>query len=476
MNRVRIVSFNVCGIKNILHNSSRWSMNSFDAMFSSLGADIVCFQETKIQTKDIDRPMAIVPGWHAFFSSSTYKRGYSGVAVYVKDSIGVVSAEEGITGWLPSLSPMRERRENIGGYPAVDAKLGLEIDGQGRAITLDLGSVVVIVLYCPANSQGNMSEFREIFWASLDQRVRNLIAQGRELIVLGDLNVWMDPRDCAPIQHELKNLPKEERDTELRDWTINNYARKIVSGWMSDLGMTDTAREFNPKRDDMFTCWSQLLNSRPANYGSRVDYILADSNLVCKEAGIMPDLEGSDHCPVYADFTIPLLPPMALPELGRRLKHLFGADIKNAFSKVTRGQSFPTIQKQERPQQKKSRKSNIQRDITQFWGQPKSIMNSPPASDEVTESNNSNKAVKVTDYRPEEFPMKASSSGSNASVKKAWSDIFYRQVPKCLHNEPCKLVLSKKPGPNKGRSFWSCARPTGAVGDKDYRCKFFRWA
>ncbi|XP_069878575.1 5'-3' DNA helicase ZGRF1 [Dipodomys merriami] len=42
-------------------------------------------------------------------------------------------------------------------------------------------------------------------------------------------------------------------------------------------------------------------------------------------------------------------------------------------------------------------------------------------------------------------------------------------LPSCRHNQPAKLVMVKKEGPNKGRFFYSCDRP------KADQCKFFKW-
>ncbi|GAB1288100.1 Protein ZGRF1 [Apodemus speciosus] len=41
--------------------------------------------------------------------------------------------------------------------------------------------------------------------------------------------------------------------------------------------------------------------------------------------------------------------------------------------------------------------------------------------------------------------------------------------PSCHHNQPAKLVMVKKEGPNKGRLFYTCDKP------KDNQCKFFKW-
>ncbi|XP_048189561.1 protein ZGRF1 [Perognathus longimembris pacificus] len=42
-------------------------------------------------------------------------------------------------------------------------------------------------------------------------------------------------------------------------------------------------------------------------------------------------------------------------------------------------------------------------------------------------------------------------------------------LPSCHHNQPAKLVMVKKEGPNKGRFFYACDRP------KADQCKFFKW-
>ncbi|KAE8630566.1 hypothetical protein XENTR_v10000876 [Xenopus tropicalis] len=42
-------------------------------------------------------------------------------------------------------------------------------------------------------------------------------------------------------------------------------------------------------------------------------------------------------------------------------------------------------------------------------------------------------------------------------------------TPLCLHQQPAKLVMVKKEGPNKGRFFYTCDAP------KSDQCKFFKW-
>lgn len=44
-------------------------------MFELLEADIIVFQETKIQRKDLRDDMVLVPGWDCYFSLPKHKKG-----------------------------------------------------------------------------------------------------------------------------------------------------------------------------------------------------------------------------------------------------------------------------------------------------------------------------------------------------------------------------------------------------------------
>jgi AP endonuclease-2 len=70
---------------------------------------------------------------------------------------------------------------------------------------------------------------------------------------------------------------------------------------------------------------------------------------------------------------------------------------------------------------------------------------------------------------------------SAEASKQSWGKLFSKRIsPKCEHDEPCKTMLTKKPGINCGRSFWMCARPLGPSGNKEkntqWRCGTFIWA
>ena len=65
--------------------------------------------------------------------------------------------------------------------------------------------------------------------------------------------------------------------------------------------------------------------------------------------------------------------------------------------------------------------------------------------------------------------------------KESWSKLFAKPAPpRCEgHGEPCKSMVTRRPGINCGRSFWMCAKPLGPSGQKEkgteWRCGTFIW-
>lgn len=120
-----------------------------------------------------------------------------------------------------------------------------------------------------------------------------------------------------------ENTENENSEDELAD-----ISQKSTSGGK----FVDSFRHFHPKRSNAFTCWSTLTGARQTNYGTRIDYIFSDRPLVETAfigVDIMPEVEGSDHCPVWAQLSCtlqssPKCPPLCtrhMPEFtGRQQK------------------------------------------------------------------------------------------------------------------------------------------------------------
>ena len=72
---IRITTWNVNGIRNPFGYQPWRDRRTFDGMFDILEADIVVFQETKIQRKDLRDDMVLVPGWDNYWSLPKHKKG-----------------------------------------------------------------------------------------------------------------------------------------------------------------------------------------------------------------------------------------------------------------------------------------------------------------------------------------------------------------------------------------------------------------
>ncbi|KAJ5768024.1 hypothetical protein N7533_000607 [Penicillium manginii] len=333
----------------VSHNHLEWT---FESMFDILESDIVVFQETKIQRKDLRDDMVLVPGWDCYFSLPRFKKGefpffgtlcYSGVVIYTRNATcAPIRAEEGITGILcpPNSSvPFRELPpdQQIGGYPTIEqltrsnqqtgddsaeenddessaAEPSIDaatLDSEGRCVILEFPAFVLIGTYCPAYRDESRDSFRMDFLNALDARVRNLTAMGKRVFLTGDINISKLPIDSA---HALEGIRK---CTTTQEEFLSSPPRKLFNELLADgevVGKRETGREqpvlhdicrsFHPERTGMYTCWDTRLNTRPGNYGSRIDYVLCSLEMRdwFSNSNIQEGLMGSDHCPVYAVF------------------------------------------------------------------------------------------------------------------------------------------------------------------------------
>ncbi|KAJ2967819.1 hypothetical protein NQ176_g9486 [Zarea fungicola] len=315
----RITTWNVNGIRNPFGYQPWRENRTFKAMFDILEADIVIMQETKIQRKDLQDDMVLVPGWDVYFSLPQHKKGYSGVAIYTKNATcAPIRAEEGVLGVLcppKSSTAYRDlpKDQQIGGYPALSQLAGnideALLDSEGRCVILEFPAFVLFGVYSPANRDESRMEFRQSFVEALDTRIRNLIAAGKQVILTGDLNIIRSEMDSSNIAEGLR-----KEGMTMDEWQ-SMPTRRILNQLLFEgtlIGERDRDRQqpvlwdlcrcFHPTRMGMHTCWDTKRNTRPANVGSRIDYILCSDGIKdwFVDSNIQEGLMGSDHCPVYA--------------------------------------------------------------------------------------------------------------------------------------------------------------------------------
>jgi len=247
-----ILSYNVNGIRSALGKG----LMDF---FLEFNPDIVCLQEIKAQRGQMSEQDFLDKGY--FFSSfSAEKKGYSGVAILSKDKPDHIECGIGIE----------------------------EFDREGRVIRADFGDVSFISVYFPSGTTGDLRQsYKMAFLFHFQNYLERLKVTREKLIISGDFNIcrlWIDIHNPEKQQQTSGFLPEE------RDW----FAKFV------DLGYTDTFREINNEKDQ-FSWWSYRAGARKNNKGWRIDYNLVTDNLKGNivDAGILPQVIHSDHCPVW---------------------------------------------------------------------------------------------------------------------------------------------------------------------------------
>lgn len=394
---VRYVSFNVNGVKTVF-NYSPWNKlahQDLNGLFQYMHADIITLQELKLSPLNLSSTVPYIghlEHYRSFISLPRVKKGYSGVGLFirvpnhddppaVRNHLTVIKAEQGISGYLEEDKvAYRDLKDNIGGYQEdLDRPLGLLLDSEGRCVVVELAcNLVIFALYCPANSMGTEDgeKFRLAFLKAVFDRSRNLTKQGKQVMIIGDINVSLDLIDHADTINELQKDKVITPNSMLTGPTFetSNYeqcvafktstpARTLINStvWSTlhqEIGqknnddehpfLFDTTRYCQGRRMKMYTVWNTLTNSRSVNYGSRIDLCLISCPKLLasiSQADIWPSILGSDHCPIATDFDLTQEEEIVLPpsnKLAFEAKNFFKLtkprDISALFGSATKRQ------------------------------------------------------------------------------------------------------------------------------------------
>lgn len=251
---MRIISYNVNGIRAAIKKG-------FTDWLKTDPADIICLQETKANSHEVNLAEIEKLGYHHFWFSAQ-KKGYSGVAVLTR-----IKPDNVILG---------------NGHGASD--------DEGRVIQLDFGKIRLINAYFPSGTSGDTRQsFKYVWLEELFTWLEKLKKDHPQLILCGDYNIAHKEIDIHDPKGNKKSsgfLPEE------RAW----MDKLLEHGW------TDSFRAFHPE-PHRYSWWSQRFPSvRLNNKGWRIDYICVTEPLRKKLIGadIYDDIKHSDHCPVYA--------------------------------------------------------------------------------------------------------------------------------------------------------------------------------
>ncbi|OGI66430.1 exodeoxyribonuclease III [Candidatus Nomurabacteria bacterium RIFCSPLOWO2_02_FULL_40_10] len=261
---MKIISWNINGIRAV------YKKGLFAPFIKKYQPDILCLQETKAQEHQSEVDL---PEYEEYWNSAE-KKGYSGTAIFSKERPFSVMLD------FPEKIVKKYRLEDSYG----------NTNTEGRIIAAEFKDFYVVSVYTP-NAKDDLSRIplRHKQWDPAFLEYMKELEKNKPVIFCGDLNVAHTPDDLArPKENEgVKGFTKEEREG----------IEKII-----DAGFVDTFRIFT-KGNGYYSWWSHFANARARNVGWRIDYIFVSEKLAkkIKSAKILPEVLGSDHCPVLIE-------------------------------------------------------------------------------------------------------------------------------------------------------------------------------
>ncbi|OGQ86688.1 MAG: exodeoxyribonuclease III [Deltaproteobacteria bacterium RIFOXYD12_FULL_56_24] len=250
----RFVSWNVNGLRAV-------EKKGFVEIITDLNADLVALQEIKALPEQLSEAVQNIPGYTSYWFSAQ-KKGYAGVATYSKE--------------LP-----------LSVIYGIDHH---DHDYEGRVLTLEFNDFFFVNAYFPNSQHGLLRMDYKLRFNHDLLAFAQTLAANKTVVICGDFNVAHKEIDLTNPKQNEKNpgFAPEER------------------AWMDEFlaaGFVDTFRMFN-QNSGQYTWWSYRFNARERNIGWRIDYFCVDAKSAerVKAAAILPEVLGSDHCPVSLDF------------------------------------------------------------------------------------------------------------------------------------------------------------------------------
>jgi exodeoxyribonuclease III len=248
---MKIISWNVNGIRAVQNKG-------FAETLAHLDADCILLQETKAQVDQIDKALEGIDHYH-IYSNCAERKGYSGVTIMSRHEPLQIVPDIGIA----------------------------EHDQEGRVIVAEFEQFYLLNVYVP-NSGEELArlDYRQAWDKELLAYCEQLQSK-KPLIACGDFNVAHQPIDIA------RPKPNYNKSAGYTQVEIDGFSRFLGAG------LVDTFRHKHPDTV-AYSWWSFRANARANNIGWRIDYVLASQVLMgkVKEAFILPNIHGSDHCPV----------------------------------------------------------------------------------------------------------------------------------------------------------------------------------
>lgn len=250
---MKIITYNINGLRSAIRKN-------FLLWIEQQNADIVCLQETKLQSHQIPNELTLLrPSYYMYWSHAS-KPGYSGVSVWSRVKPNDIRNGMGIQ----------------------------EFDVEGRTLTLIYSNFCLVNAYFPSGSSGRL-EYKLSHLEAFKHYIQDLKSKYQTVVICADVNICHKPIDIHnPKQNEKTSgfLPEERA-------YIDQYI---------ELGYVDTFRLVN-SLPHQYTWWDVRSGAKKQNKGWRIDYIFATNNLKnkVKNAVLAPEIDFSDHCPMILE-------------------------------------------------------------------------------------------------------------------------------------------------------------------------------
>jgi AP endonuclease-2 len=258
---------------------------------------VVAIQEAKLADKKITRELACVPNYESFWAASTAKLGYAGVTTFARSPAWspVAVAADALPGeaWRDHLP----RGAVIPDDHSCSGATGHA--GEGRCLETDHGGFVLLSVYAPnardrAADGGARGAAKAAFLTALRARVDALLVEGRQVVVVGDINICPGPDDVHPgvDRGEMGYSAAEEAAL------ARLLAPPMTDAWRST---HQEVAKHAPRGARGFTCWDERTNARARDEGARIDVVLVSAGLRIVSCEVLTEVpRWSDHAPLRA--------------------------------------------------------------------------------------------------------------------------------------------------------------------------------
>lgn len=265
---MKLISWNVNGIRSFQKKKTSLEddteVNLLSHFLELHNPHVFCMQETKLNSNTVEKDKLrleqIAPKYaYRFYSTSTARKGYSGVSIWSK------------------VKPVQ----------VLDSHIGSSADNEGRVLALEFDKLVLVTVYTPNSGQQlKRLKFRESDWDPMFKKyIKKLMSGSKPVVVCGDLN-------CA---HQSIDLVDGHKKTKIAGYT--HEERTGFTALLSETGLQDTYRKRNPKKAQ-YTYWSYRTRARERGIGWRIDYFLTDPRIKFRSPKIHDMIYGSDHAPI----------------------------------------------------------------------------------------------------------------------------------------------------------------------------------